>query len=197
VPRLLIASNNQGKVTEFRALLASCGWELVGPGDIGLALEVQETRATYEENARIKARAFAVASALPSLADDSGLEVDALGGEPGPLHHARGWDGADNDERIAILLRAMEGKSDRRARFRAVIVVVFPDGREITAEGVCEGQIADRPAGEGGFGYDPVFFVPEKGRTMAELTSAEKNELSHRARAAGVACFQLRDSARP
>jgi XTP/dITP diphosphohydrolase len=192
--RLLIASSNAGKVREFRELLAGCGWEIVAPEDVGVALEVAETGDSYEANARIKARAFAAASGLASLADDSGLEVDALGGEPGALHHERGWDGADNDERIAILLRAMEGHSDRRARFRAVIVVAFADGREIVAEGACEGEITLAPSGSGGFGYDPVFYLPDLGRTMAELTAAEKNRVSHRARAAERICRLLAGS---
>jgi XTP/dITP diphosphohydrolase len=183
-PRLLIASNNAGKVAEFRDLLADCGWEIVAPRDVGVELDVHETGRSYEDNARLKARAFAQASGLPALADDSGLEVDALGGEPGPLHHEKGWDGANNDERIQILLRALDGRSDRRARFRAVIVVAFPDGRELVAEGVCEGEIALAPVGTGGFGYDPIFHLPEHGRTMAELTPAQKNSISHRARAA-------------
>jgi XTP/dITP diphosphohydrolase len=183
-PNLLIASNNAGKVREFRELLAGCGWEVVAPADVGVALEAEETGASYEANARIKARAFADASGLPALADDSGLEVDALGGEPGPLHHEKGWDGGDNDERIRILLRALEGQTDRRARFRAVIVVAFPDGRELVAEGDCEGEITRAPEGSGGFGYDPVFYLPELGCTMAELAPSAKNRVSHRARAA-------------
>jgi XTP/dITP diphosphohydrolase len=194
-PNLLIASNNAGKVREFRELLAGRGWEVVAPSDIGLALEVEETGASYEANARIKARAFADASGLPALADDSGLEVDALGGEPGPLHHEKGWDGGDNDERIRILLRAMEGMPNRRARFRAVIVVAFPDGRELIAEGACEGEITLAAAGSGGFGYDPVFYVPELGCTMAELPAAEKNRVSHRAKAAERVCRLLAGNA--
>ena len=195
IQRLLIASNNKGKIAEFRALLAGCGWELLTPAEIGLDLEVRETGQTYAENARIKARAFAEASGLPALADDSGLEVDALGGEPGPLHHLRGWDGGSNAERIAILLERLKGQANRRARFRAVIVVAFPDGREIQAEGSCEGVIADTPAGDLGFGYDPVFFLSEKGRTMAELPPNEKNRMSHRARAAQSIRTLLTDEA--
>jgi XTP/dITP diphosphohydrolase len=126
MPNLLIASNNKGKIAEFQALLADCGWELVTPADIGLRLDVLESGQTYVENARIKARAFAETASMPALADDSGLEVDALGGEPGPLHHLRGWDGANNEERIQILLERMKGVSDRRARFDAVIVAAFP-----------------------------------------------------------------------
>ncbi len=197
MPQLLIASNNKGKIAEFQALLAGCGWELVTPADLGLDLDVHEAGQTYAENARLKARAFASAARLPALADDSGLEVDALGGEPGPLHHLRGWDGANNDERISILLGRLKGVSDRRARFRAVIVVAFPDGREIEAEGVCEGLVAERPSGHEGFGYDPVFLLPELGRTMAQLSFEEKNQVSHRARAAAAVCGRLRAAALP
>jgi XTP/dITP diphosphohydrolase len=190
--RLLIASNNRHKVEEFRELLAGCGWDIVAPAELGLELEVEETGQTYAENARLKARAFALAGGLPALADDSGLEVDALGGEPGPLHHLRGWDGADTDERIRILLERMKGVPDRRARFRAVIVVAFPDGAELTSEGECEGVVAEAPAGEAGFGYDPVFFLPDRGVMMAQLAAAEKNLISHRARAAQALIPELR-----
>ena len=197
MPELLLATNNAGKVAELRALLAGCGWELVTPAEIGLALEVSESGASYAENAALKARAFAAASGRPALADDSGLEVDALGGEPGPLHHVRGWDGRDDDERIRILLDALKDVPEgrRTARFRAVIVVAFPDGRTVQAEGQCEGVIARAPRGEAGFGYDPVFYLPALGRTMAELTAAEKNRLSHRARAAAAVCPRLRELA--
>jgi XTP/dITP diphosphohydrolase len=185
-PRLVIASNNPGKVTELSRLLGDCGWEIVAPSDIGIAIEVEETGTTYTENARLKAEAFAKASGLSALSDDSGLEVDGLNGEPGPLHHVKGWDGRDQAERIAILLRAMRGLAEyqRSARFRAVIVLAFPDGRVYESEGVCEGMITEQPAGDGGFGYDPVFFLPEQGMTMAQLTPAQKNVISHRGRAA-------------
>ena len=197
MPELLLATNNAGKIAEFRALLADCGWDLVAPADVGLTLEVGESGTSYAENAALKARAFAVASGRPALADDSGLEVDALGGEPGPLHHVRGWDGRDDDERIRILLDALKDVPEgrRTARFRAVIVVAFPDGRTVQAEGECEGVIARAPRGEAGFGYDPVFYLPALGRTMAELTAAEKNRLSHRARAAAAVCPRLRELA--
>jgi XTP/dITP diphosphohydrolase len=185
VPRLLIATSNAGKVSEFQGLLVGCGWEVVAPADIGLNLEVDETGLSYAENARIKAEAFAQASGMAALADDSGLEVDALNGEPGALHHVHGWDGQDPAERIEILRDALKDvpPARRTARFRAVIVVVMPDGRSVQEEGACEGLIADMPRGEGGFGYDPVFLLPD-GRTMAELSEAEKNRVSHRAVAA-------------
>ncbi len=194
LPRLLIATGNAGKVDEFRGLLAGCGWQVVAPREIGLALEVEETGPTYLENADLKAAAFSKVSGLAALADDSGLEVDALGGEPGPLHHDRGWDGRDQAERIQILLDALKDvPAERRtARFRAVIVVLLPDGRRIEAEGACEGVIAAAAAGDAGFGYDPVFYLPAEGMTMAELGLAAKNRLSHRAAAAAAIRAELR-----
>lgn len=188
MPELLIASNNAGKASEFRELLAGSGWDIVTPADIGFTLDVEETGATYAENARLKAEAFCAASGLASLADDSGLEVDALKGEPGALHHLHGWDGADQDERIAILLAALKDVPEgrRAARFRAVIVVATPEGGRLEAEGACEGVIAFASAGTGGFGYDPVFYLPERGKMMAELTASEKNLISHRGRAAAL-----------
>ena len=193
-PRLVIATNNPGKVSEFRGLLNGCGWQIVSPADVGVALDVEETGSTYAENARIKAEAFAKASGMAALADDSGLEVDALGGEPGALHHLHGWDGRDNDERIRILLDAMEKVplEQRRARFRSVIVVVLPDGRVIEEEGVCEGLVTAAPVGENGWGYDPVFLLPERGVTMAQLPETEKNRVSHR----GIAVARIRERLR-
>jgi len=187
VPRLLIASNNPGKVREMRELLAGCDWKVVAPRDVALELEVAETGRSYAENARLKAEAFCRAAGLAALADDSGLEVDALGGEPGPLHHERGWDGRDDPERVQILLDALKGvpAEGRTARYRVVLVVALPDGRRLEEEGVCEGVIAAASAGANGFGYDPVFYLPALGKTMAQLSRAEKNRLSHRADAAG------------
>jgi XTP/dITP diphosphohydrolase len=193
--RLLIASNNLDKVDELRRLLGDCGWQIVAPSELGLRVDANETGGTYAENARIKAEAFMRASGLPSLADDSGLEVDALSGEPGALHHLNGWDGRDQAERIQILLEAMrdvpEGR--RTARFRAVIVVAMPDGEELLEEGVLEGEITRTPSGESGFGYDPVMFVPEVGKTVAELSVEEKNAISHRGRAAVQMAQRLRE----
>lgn len=182
--QLLLATHNRGKRREWLPLLAGLEIELLLPEDLGLETDVEETGATYVENALLKARALAAASGLPTLADDSGLEVDALGGAPG-LHSARYQPGPD-PVRYRALLRALEGipADQRTARFRCVAALVLPDGREFVTEGVCEGSIATAPAGEGGFGYDPVFYLPERGCTMAELPADEKNRLSHRARAA-------------
>lgn len=195
--RLLLATTNAGKIGEFRTLLKDCGWELVTPDEAGISLDVEETGVTYEENALLKARVWAEATALPALADDSGLEVDALDGGPG-LYSAR-YAGHDTThaDKIKVLLAAIATEPDERrgARFRAVLAVVFPDGRSLTAEGVCEGAIASVPRGQGGFGYDPVFLVDGLGRTMAELDASEKNRLSHRASAARRLCAALRDLA--
>jgi XTP/dITP diphosphohydrolase len=193
-PRLVIATNNPGKVSEFRDLLNGCGWQIVSPAEVGVSIDVEESGSTYAENARIKAEAFAKASGMAALADDSGLEVDALGGEPGALHHLHGWDGRDNNERIRILLDAMKSVplEQRRARFRSVIVVVLPDGRVIEEEGVCEGLVTAAPVGENGWGYDPVFLLPERGVTMAQLPESEKNRVSHR----GIAAAKVRERLR-
>jgi XTP/dITP diphosphohydrolase len=185
-PKLIIASNNADKVEEFQDLLQGCGWQVIAPWEVGVKLDVEETGQSYAANARLKAQAFSRASGLAALADDSGLEVDALNGEPGALHHVRGWDGTNQDKRIALLLEAVKRvpAGRRRARFRAVLVVALPDGRFLEEEGLCEGVIAEAPAGTGGFGYDPVFVLPQQGCTMAELSAAEKNRVSHRAVAA-------------
>ncbi len=183
-PRLLLASANPGKVREYRDLLRDLPLEVVTPAEIGLEEEVEESGDTYEENARRKALALARRSGLITLADDSGLEVDALGGAPGPRSHR--YHAGSDAERYRLLLRQLEGLPPERrtARFRCVIAVATPEGEVYTVEGICPGRIADEPRGTGGFGYDPIFFLPELGRTMAELSPEEKNRLSHRARAA-------------
>ena len=183
--QLIIATNNAGKVEEFRELLDGCGWQIVAPSDLDISLDVEETGTTYLENATLKAQAYARATDLAALADDSGLEVDALNGEPGALHHLNNWDGADQAERIEILLDRIKGvpQAQRTARFRSVIVLAH-DGRIDEAEGSCEGFIIGKSFGENGHGYDPVFFMPERGSTLAQMTTAEKNEVSHRGDAA-------------
>ena len=184
--RLLLATNNDHKLRELRRLLAHLPLALLTPADLGLRLEPAEDGATYEANALAKARAFADASGLPALADDSGIEVDALGGRPG-LHSARyGGSGLTDENRVALLLRELADVPDgeRTARYRAVLAVVAPGGTERTAEGWCEGTVARSPDGTGGFGYDPVFFVPALGVTMARLSDQEKDAISHRGNAA-------------
>jgi XTP/dITP diphosphohydrolase len=182
--RLLLGTHNAGKRREWRALLDGLDVEILLPVDVGLTLDVKETGTTYTENALLKARTYAAASDLPTLADDSGLEVDALDGAPG-IRSARYKLGSDQ-VRYRALLEALEGVPPpaRMARFRCIAALVLSDDREFTTEGVCEGIITMEPSGEGGFGYDPVFYVPSHGQTMAELSTETKNRISHRARAA-------------
>lgn len=182
---LLIATNNQGKLHEIQALLTGLAVRLITPDDIGLRLEVKEDGNTYAENAEKKAVAFALASRLISLADDSGLEVDALQGAPG-LHSARylpGPDATDADRR-AFLLRNLSGKPRPwTACFRSAVAIAEPQGAVRTSEGECRGEIIPEERGTGGFGYDRIFFVPSVGQTMAELNLEAKNRISHRAHA--------------
>jgi XTP/dITP diphosphohydrolase len=184
--KLLLASNNAHKVVEFRRLFAHLPLELVTPRDIGLELDVDETGETFDENARLKAHAFAVASGLPSLADDSGIEVDALDGRPGVYSARYGGEGLDDEGRVQLLLREMDGVPDakRTARYRVVLVLADPSGDEQATEGRCEGRVGYAPSGANGFGYDPVFFVPAFGKTIAELDPAQKDAISHRGEAA-------------
>jgi XTP/dITP diphosphohydrolase len=183
--KLLIATNNKGKLAEYLELLKDLPFELTWPEKEGLKLKVEEKTGSYRENAIAKAVTWAKATGLITLADDSGLEVDALGGAPGPVSARYG--GLETDrERYELLLKKMEGIPwpQRTARFRCVIAIAYPDGEVHTFEGVMEGLIALEPKGEHGFGYDPVFFLPELGKTVAQLTLEEKNRLSHRAQAA-------------
>ena len=180
IPRLAVASKNPDKIKEIEEVLAPIGLadEIVRGLDWP---DVEETGETLEENALIKARAVVEATGLPAIADDTGLEVEALGGEPG-VHTARfAGPHATYEENVARVLEVMEGVSDRMARFRTVVALVFPDGVEVVAEGSVEGVITRSRRGSDGFGYDPVFEVD--GRTLAEMTAEEKNQLSHRARA--------------
>ena len=187
--RLLVATQNRGKRDEFALLLAGLDLELVMPSEIGLDLVVTETGETYAENALLKARAYAQASGLLTLADDSGLEVDALEGAPGVYSARYGGPGGTDEDRYWLLLRNLDRvpPSQRGARFCCVIALVWPDGREATAEGICEGRITRAPRGKNGFGYDPIFWVIERGCTMAELAPEVKSAISHRARAASAA----------
>jgi XTP/dITP diphosphohydrolase len=184
--RLLVATRNPGKLREYEELLAGLPVELTYLESEGIAEDVEETGSSFAENAVLKARRYALISGLLTLADDSGLEVDALGGEPG-VHSARyAGPGATDEDRYRLLLDKMRDvpEGERGARFRCVIAVAEPEGETYTVDGVCEGVIAYSPEGEFGFGYDPVFYMPERGRTMAQLPPEEKNLVSHRARAA-------------
>lgn len=180
---LLLATNNKGKRRELQAILADLPLEILTPADIGLTLEVEEDGRTYAENATKKALAFQRASGLVCLADDSGLEVDALDGAPG-LYSARysPKPGATDHDRRMFLLQNLAGKPRLwTARFRATAALAGQDGSVQIAEGICEGEIIPEERGAGGFGYDPVFFIPELGQTMAELPEETKNRISHRA----------------
>jgi XTP/dITP diphosphohydrolase len=191
--RLLLATNNRGKIREYTKLLKGIPYRIITPAELGIATEVEETGDSFEENARLKATIFAAESRLLSLADDSGLEVDALGGEPGPLSHRYAGEGASDEDRYNYLLAKMQEvpEARRTARFRCVIAIAGPDGTVQTCSGECRGVITTEPRGSNGFGYDPVFYVPELGKTMAELTQVEKNRISHRARAAEKARLLL------
>ncbi|MEE2872340.1 MAG: RdgB/HAM1 family non-canonical purine NTP pyrophosphatase [Candidatus Latescibacterota bacterium] len=181
---LLLASNNGGKLREVRALLADL--RVVSPADLGIELDVEETGQTFAANAELKARAYAAASGYIALADDSGLEVDALGGTPGVRSARYGAPDLDDEGRYLHLLSELQSypePSQRIARFRCAISAISPDGRQCRAEGTCEGLIAQSPTGSNGFGYDPVFFVPNHNATMAQLDAATKNSLSHRGQA--------------
>jgi XTP/dITP diphosphohydrolase len=195
--KLLIATNNQGKVREFQELLQGLPYELVTPKELGIKLDVEENGKTYQENARIKAEAFARASGLLTLSDDSGLEVDALNGEPGLKSSRYAGEGASDRQRVEFLLNKLKNVPEQRrgARFRCVIALCRADGQTEFCEGTCEGNITFAPRGAEGFGYDPIFYFPELKQTMAELPAGVKNQVSHRARAAAKARLFLQKGA--
>lgn len=182
--KLILASNNKNKLREFRQLIAGMDIELIGQRDAGCDFEVEETGATFEENAYLKCSAVTEATGIAAFADDSGLEVDALNGEPG-VYSARYGPGHDASDaaRYNYLLEKMENIEDRSARFVCCICCTMPNGDIIRARGECEGYIMRTPHGEGGFGYDPVFHPLCTDKGMAELTPEEKNEISHRGKA--------------
>ena len=189
--KLLVGTGNPGKVREFRELLEGLPVELVTPSDIGLDIEVEETGETLEENALIKAQAYANAGGILTLADDSGLFVEALGGAPGVISARYGAPDAKTDEdRVALLLRNLADvpEGERGAAFRCVIIIAEPGVDTVRiAKGELRGIIGKAPRGTNGFGYDPIFVVPEYGKTVAELDSETKNALSHRGRASRIA----------
>ena len=184
--KAVLASHNQKKMAEMRAILSELGIEVLSQADVGVDMEPEETGTTFEENARIKAKAVMEATGLPAIADDSGLVVEALNGEPGVYSARYGGEGLDDAGRWQLLLKNMEGKEDRACKFVSVICCAFPDGSQLMARGECHGVVAQGPKGEGGFGYDPIFWLPEKGKSMAELPPEEKNSISHRGNALRV-----------
>ncbi len=183
--KLLLATHNQGKVGEFRHLLKDSSFVLVTPSELSISMVVDESGDTYEENASIKARAFSAASGLVSLADDSGLEVDALDGAPGPWSARYAGPDASDGQNLALLLRNMAGVpwERRTARFVCVVAIAIPSGEVELCRASCEGIIGLEPSGASGFGYDPAFYLPQLGKTMAQLDMEGKNRISHRARA--------------
>ncbi len=184
--RLILGTSNPGKVRELRELLAGLPLELITIDDLGLTGGPEEIADSFAENALLKARFYHGLCGLPTLSEDSGLEVDALGGEPGTRSRRYAGEVAQDSDRIDLLLRRLHGvpQHQRTARFRSAIALVLDASRQYLFTGSVEGLIAEAPRGENGFGYDPVFLLPDLGRTMAELPLEEKNRISHRGRAA-------------
>lgn len=198
-PKLLLATNNQAKVHEYKSLLQDIDFEVVTLAEMGITIIVDESGETLEENARLKATTLAAESQLLALADDSGLEVDALGGQPGRLSARYAGEGASDKDRINYLLSKLKDMpwQKRTARFRCVIAIAIPDGEVELCLGECPGFITFEPRGEQGFGYDPIFYLPQLDKTMAELPLEIKNQVSHRGQATRKACQvlkRLRDS---
>ncbi|UCH52123.1 MAG: XTP/dITP diphosphatase [Chloroflexota bacterium] len=193
-PELLLGTNNQAKIREYRSLLTDLDQKLVTLTEQGISVEVDEAGDSLEENARLKAAIIAEKSQMLTLADDSGLEVDALGGEPGRLSARYAGENASDAERIAYLLKRMNGvpREKRAARFRCVIALATPAGKVKVCSGECPGFITLEPRGEYGFGYDPIFYLPELGKTVAELPLEQKNRISHRGQAARKAVKALK-----
>ena len=181
--KLVLASQNPKKLKEMNEILSGLGIEVCSQADAGVNVEVEETGTTFEENSLLKARAVMEASGLPAIADDSGLCVDALNGAPGVYSARYGGEGLDDAGRYRLLLSSMPAGQPRAARFVSVITCCFPNGDVLTARGECPGTIAFAAMGEGGFGYDPVFFLPKLKKTFAQLSPEEKNAISHRGKA--------------
>ena len=190
--RIVLASNNPDKLREVREILSGTNIEILSQKEAGIHTEPEETGTTFEENARIKALAAMRASGLPAVSDDSGICINALGSCPG-VFSSRFLAELSYPEKCQRIMKLLEGMQDRRAHYTAAAVMVFPDGREITAEGIAEGEIAHEARGDGGFGYDPIFFLPEYGKTMAEISEDEKNALSHRGKAFRALAAKLRE----
>ena len=192
--KLILATNNQGKVYEYKSLLQNLDFELVTPSDVGITTIVDESGESLEENAELKATTLAAESQLIALGDDSGLEVDALGGEPGRLSARYAGEGASDKDRVNYLLSRLRDVPwpKRTARFRCIIAITVPDGKVSLCSGECLGFITLEPRGEQGFGYDPIFYLPHLYKTMAELPLEIKNQVSHRGQAARKAYQALK-----
>lgn len=192
--RFVLASNNAKKLRELRAILSDMGMEVISQREAGCDFEVEETGSTFAENSLLKARAAALATGMPAIADDSGLCVDALSGAPGVFSARYGGEANRTDvDRYEFLLKNMENKEQRGARFVSCVTAFFPNGDVLSAEGTCEGSILRAPVGEGGFGYDPIFLPAGFDRSMAELSAAEKDAISHRGNALRLFQTKLED----
>ena len=190
--KFVLASQNKHKLEEMQAILSAHGVEVVLQSDLGLHVDVEETGDTFAENALLKAKAVMEASGLPAIADDSGVCCDALNGAPGVYSARYGGPELDDAGRYRLLLANMQGAKTRAAHFTSAIACIFPNGDTIEAEGICPGTIAFAPQGTGGFGYDPIFFLPQLRKTYAQLTPEEKAAVSHRGRALAVFEEKLR-----
>ena len=190
--KVVLASHNKNKLREMQEILGALGVEVVLQSELGLDLEPEENGETFAENALIKARAVMEASGLPAIADDSGLCVDALQGAPGVYSARYGGEGLNDQQRYELVLRGVAGQFPRTCRFQCAIACCFPEGAVLTAEGKCEGTVAFTPMGEGGFGYDPIFFVPGLKKTFAQLNAEEKNAISHRGKALSAFAEKLK-----
>ena len=184
--KFVLATHNPKKLKEMSEILSGLGVEVVSPGELGIDLDVEETGTTFAENAMLKAKAICEAAGLPAIADDSGLCVDALNGGPGVYSARYGGEGLDDVARYRLLLQNMRGQTTRAAHFTSAIACVFPNGDTVTAEGSVDGTIAFAPMGEGGFGYDPVFFYPPMRKTFGQMSAEEKRAISHRGKALEV-----------
>ena len=195
--KVVLASKNQHKLVEISKITEKFGFELVLQSQLGVDIDVEETGSTFEENSYIKAKAVMEATGFPALADDSGIAVDALNGEPGIYSARYGFDPTLDDwGRLQLLLKNAQGIPDgqRQAQFVCVITMVTPEGQTIQARGEIHGQLTREPRGENGFGYDPIFYYPPMGKTTAEMTAEEKNQVSHRANALNVFYNKLKEA---
>ena len=195
--KVVLASHNPHKLIEMKAILARYDLELVLQSELGVDIDVEETGTTFEENSLLKAKAVMEATGLPAIADDSGICVDVLGGQPGIYSARYGGDLCPDDEaRMYYLLENLRGvrSEERTARYVCVMTLIWPDGRTLVAQGTCEGLITFEPRGEGGFGYDPIFYCPSQGCTFAQLPADRKNQISHRANALNRLCALLEEN---